>query len=159
MKASVIHEYGGPEVLRYEDYPDPVLKQGEVLIRVAAAGLNPVDILERSGQTKDWRPIQFPGVSGVHRRPKRPIVLGGLIGPVLWSGLLYSVLSLLDPVLESHIDWLWFIASQVGFGIVAGLVVVRQPRVKTRENIAFAIRAGVEAPGITSPGDIGRERA
>jgi NADPH:quinone reductase-like Zn-dependent oxidoreductase len=64
MKASVIHEYGGPEVLRYEDYPDPVLKQGEVLIRVAAAGLNPVDILERSGQTKDWRPIQFPGVIG-----------------------------------------------------------------------------------------------
>ena len=64
MKASVIHEYGGPEVLRYEDYPDPVLNQAEVLIRVAAAGLNPVDILERSGQTKDWRPIQFPGVIG-----------------------------------------------------------------------------------------------
>ena len=64
MKASVIHEYGGPDVLRYEDYPDPVLKRGEVLIRVAAAGLNPVDILERSGQTKDWRPIQFPGVIG-----------------------------------------------------------------------------------------------
>ena len=64
MKASVIHEYGGPEVLRYEDYPDPVLKQGEILIRVAAAGVNPVDILERSGQTKDWRPIQFPGVIG-----------------------------------------------------------------------------------------------
>lgn len=64
MKASVIHEYGGPEVLRYDDYPDPVLKRGEVLIRVAAAGLNPVDTLERSGQTKDWRPIQFPGVIG-----------------------------------------------------------------------------------------------
>jgi NADPH:quinone reductase-like Zn-dependent oxidoreductase len=64
MKASVIHEYGGPEVLRYEDSPVPVLKQGEVLIRVAAAGLNPVDILERSGQTKDWRPIHFPGVIG-----------------------------------------------------------------------------------------------
>jgi NADPH:quinone reductase-like Zn-dependent oxidoreductase len=64
MKASVIHEYGGPEVLHYEDYPDPVLNPGEVLVRVAAAGLNPVDILERSGQTKEWRPIQFPGVIG-----------------------------------------------------------------------------------------------
>jgi NADPH:quinone reductase-like Zn-dependent oxidoreductase len=64
MKASVIHEYGGPEVLRYEDYPDPVLNPGEVLVRVAAAGLNPVDILERSGQTKEWRPIRFPGVLG-----------------------------------------------------------------------------------------------
>lgn len=64
MKASLIHEYGGPEVLRYDDYPDPVLNSGEVLVRVAAAGLNPVDILERSGQTRDWRPIQFPGVIG-----------------------------------------------------------------------------------------------
>jgi NADPH:quinone reductase-like Zn-dependent oxidoreductase len=64
MKAAVIHEYGGPEVLRYEDYPDPVLQSGEVLVRVAAAGVNPVDALERSGETKAWRPIQFPGVLG-----------------------------------------------------------------------------------------------
>ena len=88
----------------------------------------------------------------------RPILLGGLIGPVLWSGLLYSMLSLLNPMLESHIDWLWFIASQVAFGVVAGLVVVRQPRVPTRENVAFAIRAGVEAPGITPPHRTGEER-
>src|SRR5215471_21465232 len=82
---------------------------------------------------------------------RRPIVLGGLIGPVLWSALLYSMLSLLNPMLESHIDWTWFMASQVAFGIVAGLVVERQPRVPTRENIAFAIRAGVEAPGMMPP--------
>jgi hypothetical protein len=82
---------------------------------------------------------------------KRPILLGALIGPVLWSGLLYSILSLLNPLLKSHIDWLWFIASQVAFGIVAGLIVVRQPRVVTRENVALVIRAGVEAPGITLP--------
>ena len=84
---------------------------------------------------------------------RRPIILGGLIGPVLWSGLLYSILSLLNPLLESHIDWVWFIASQVAFGIVAGLVVVRLPRVPTSENVAFAIRAGVEAPGIIPPGN------
>ena len=88
----------------------------------------------------------------------RPILLGGLIGPVLWSGLLYSMLSLLNPTLESHIDWLWFIASQVAFGIVAGLVVVRHPRVPTRENISFAVRAGVEAPGIIPPRGEGEER-
>jgi len=64
MKASVIHEYGGPEVLRYEDYPDPVLQPGEVLVRLAAASVNPVDALERSGQTKDWRRVQFPSVLG-----------------------------------------------------------------------------------------------
>src|SRR5580704_12828349 len=64
MKAAVIHQYGGPDVLRYEDYSDPVLQPGEVLVRVAAAGVNPVDALERSGETKAWRPVQFPGVLG-----------------------------------------------------------------------------------------------
>jgi hypothetical protein len=90
---------------------------------------------------------------------RHPILLGGLVGPVLWSALLYSLLSLLDPLLEGHIDWPWFGASQVAFGIIAGLVVVRQPRVTTRENIAFAIRAGVEAPGIISPRQNGEERS
>jgi len=78
----------------------------------------------------------------------RPIVLGGLVGPVLWSGLIYTMLGLLNPLLAKHIDWYWFIASQVGFGVVAGLVVVRQTRMLTRENLPFAMRAGVEAPGI-----------
>ncbi len=80
--------------------------------------------------------------------PRRPIILGGLIAPVLWSGLLYSILDLLNPLLASHIDWFWFMASQVAFGVVAGLVVVRQERVSTRENLPFAMRAGVDAPGI-----------
>jgi hypothetical protein len=83
--------------------------------------------------------------------PRRPIVLGGLIAPMLWSGLLYSILGLLNPLLQSRIDWRWFIASQVAFGIVAGLVVVRQSRMTTRENVPFAVRAGIEAPGITPP--------
>jgi hypothetical protein len=83
--------------------------------------------------------------------PHRPIVLGGLIAPALWSALIYTMLGLLNPTLESHIDWYWFVASQVGFGIVAGLVVVRHSRMPTRENLSFAIRAGVEAPGIISP--------
>jgi hypothetical protein len=80
--------------------------------------------------------------------PRRPIVLGGLVAPALWSGLLYTILGLLNPLLASHIDWFWFIASQVAFGIVAGFVVVRQSRMPTRENISFALRAGIEAPGI-----------
>ncbi len=88
----------------------------------------------------------------------RPIVLGGLIGPVLWSGLLYTMLGLLNPLLASHIDWPWFIASQVAFGIVAGLVVMRESPMTTRENLSFAIRAGIEAPGITPPRENGEER-
>jgi hypothetical protein len=80
--------------------------------------------------------------------PRRPILLGGLIAPVLWSGLLYTFLGLLNPLLEKRIDWWWFVASQMGFGIVAGLVVIRQSRMPTSENLPFAMRAGIEAPGL-----------
>ena len=89
---------------------------------------------------------------------RHPIVLGGLIAPVLWSGLLYSILGLLNPLLESRIDWTWFIASQVAFGVVAGLVVMRQSRVPTRENLPFAMRAGIEAPGIIPHRESGEKR-
>jgi hypothetical protein len=87
--------------------------------------------------------------------PQRPILLGGFIAPALWSGLLYTILGLLNPLLASHIDWLWFMASQVAFGVVAGLVVVRQPSFPTRENVSFAIRAGIEAPGTRPPRESG----
>ena len=89
--------------------------------------------------------------------PRRPIVVGGLIAPVLWSGLLYSILGLLNPLLATHIDWFWFVASQVAFGIVAGLVVVRQESIPTRENVSFALRAGIEAPGTIPPRESGEE--
>jgi len=89
---------------------------------------------------------------------RRPIMLGGLIGPVLWSGLLYSIMELLNPLLASRVDWFWFVASQIAFGVVAGIVVIRQERVSTRENLPFMVRAGVEASGIMSPRKGGEKR-
>jgi hypothetical protein len=89
---------------------------------------------------------------------RRPIVLGGLIAPVLWSGLLYSTMQLLNPLLASRVDWIWFMASQIAFGVVAGLVVVRQERVSTRENLPFVVRAGIEAPGIMPPRESGEKQ-
>ena len=65
MKAIVVHQYGGPEVLKYEDYPDPVAGPGEVLVRVAAASVNPIDYKRRAGLTKDFYPMQFPSLIGV----------------------------------------------------------------------------------------------
>ena len=65
MKAIVVHQYGGPEVLKFEDYPDPVPGSGEVLVRVAATSVNPLDYKRRAGLTKDFDPIQFPGLIGV----------------------------------------------------------------------------------------------
>jgi hypothetical protein len=80
--------------------------------------------------------------------PRRPILLGGIIAPLLWSGLLHSVLGIINPVLNQRIDWLWFVLSQVGFGIVAGIVVARQERVRTWQRLPLAVRAGIEAPGM-----------
>jgi NADPH:quinone reductase-like Zn-dependent oxidoreductase len=65
MKAIVVHQYGGPEVLKFEDYPDPVLGSGEVLVRVAAASVNPIDYKRRAGLTKGFYPMHFPSLIGV----------------------------------------------------------------------------------------------
>jgi hypothetical protein len=79
--------------------------------------------------------------------PRRPVLFGGVIAPILWSGLIHSMLEALDPVLKQRIDWLWFVISQIGFGIVAGVIVSRQQRVSTWQHLPFAMRAGIEAPG------------
>ena len=80
--------------------------------------------------------------------PRRPIVLGGIIGPLLWTGLLYHIIGYVNPLLAERINWWWFAASQAAFGIVAGLVVARQNKVLTAENVPLALRAGIEAPGL-----------
>jgi hypothetical protein len=85
--------------------------------------------------------------------PRRPILFGGLIAPVMWSGLIYSMVEFLNPVLGKRINWPWFVISQVGFGVVAGIVVSRQQRVRTWQHLPFAIRAGFEAPGAMGKND------
>lgn len=65
MKAIVIHGYGGTDVLKYEDYPDPVPGAGEVVVKVAAASVNPFDFKIRSGSLKDFIPITFPTILGI----------------------------------------------------------------------------------------------
>jgi NADPH:quinone reductase-like Zn-dependent oxidoreductase len=64
MKAIRIHNYGGPEVLRYEDAPRPKRQAGEVLIRVHAAGVNPIDWKVREGHMKHFWPHKFPLILG-----------------------------------------------------------------------------------------------
>jgi hypothetical protein len=81
---------------------------------------------------------------------RRPILLGGLAAPILWTGLLHSILGLIDPLLNRLINWPWFIVSQFAFGIVAGFVVVKQERVRIGQFLPFVMRAGFEAPGISN---------
>src|SRR5712691_9924192 len=64
MKAVVVHEYGGPEVLKYEDAPRPEPKENEVLVRVIAAGVNPVDGAARSAKFAQFLGIKLPAIPG-----------------------------------------------------------------------------------------------
>jgi NADPH:quinone reductase-like Zn-dependent oxidoreductase len=64
MKAIVVHEYGGPEVLKYEDAPQPEPKGDELLVRVIAAGVNPVDRVARSEKGAEFFHIKLPAIPG-----------------------------------------------------------------------------------------------
>ena len=79
--------------------------------------------------------------------PRHPILLGGVIAPILWSGLIHSFLEIVDPVLNRRISWPWFVITQVGFGIVAGIIVSKHHRIQTWQHLPFGIRAGIETPG------------
>jgi hypothetical protein len=82
--------------------------------------------------------------------PKRPILLGGIIAPVIWTGLLYGTLGIVNPFLAERIDWWSFAASQVIFGLVAGYTVTKLGRIKRLEQVPLSVRLGVETPGLHS---------
>jgi hypothetical protein len=85
--------------------------------------------------------------------PKRPILLGGIIAPVLWTGFLHSALPLINPFLSARIDWRWFVVSQLTFGLVAGWVVAQQAHIRTEQYLPFAARVGLETPGMMDERD------
>jgi hypothetical protein len=79
---------------------------------------------------------------------RRSAFWGSFAAPVLWTGLLWSTLKFVNPALDARIDWTWFIASQVVFGLVAGYVVHHSKTVETMQTWPLAARAGLEAPGV-----------
>jgi hypothetical protein len=79
--------------------------------------------------------------------PRRPVLLGGILAPVLWTGILHSFMGIINPAIDNRIQWGWFLISQVTYGLTAGFVVARQERIPTSQSIPFAARLGIEAPG------------
>ena len=80
--------------------------------------------------------------------PRRHLLWGGLLAPLLWSGLLWAILGVINPVLNARVSWTWFVASQLAFGLAAGYVVARARPIATAQTRSFAARAGVDATGL-----------
>jgi len=79
---------------------------------------------------------------------RRTAFWSSLFSPLLWSALIWATLRLINPALDARIDWLWFIASQVAFGMTAGYVIHHTETVETMQTWPLAARAGIEAPGL-----------
>ena len=81
---------------------------------------------------------------------RRAAFWGSFFSPLLWSALIWATLKLINPALDARIDWIWFIVSQVAFGMTAGYVVHHSKMVETMQTWPLAARAGIEAPGVMS---------
>jgi hypothetical protein len=80
--------------------------------------------------------------------PKRPILLGGIVAPVLWTGVLHSAMGIVNPFLQQKIDWWSFLAAQVIFGLVAGYTVTKLGRIERLQQMPLPVRLGLETPGL-----------
>ena len=143
-------------------------------INLLSAGFFPAEMTSSTARLEAFQPAAFAIAAVIHLTtsvvvgllygamlpmlPRRPIILGGLLAPLVWSGLLHGILGIINPVLDAHVDWGWFVLSQVGFGLVAGVVVSRQQRIPTWQGMSFALRAGIESPGVMGEGRHGEKK-
>jgi hypothetical protein len=77
--------------------------------------------------------------------PRYPAFWAAIVAPLLWTGLLWATLDVINPVLDQRIEWRSFILCQIAFGAVAGFVVDRTEKVRTLQHLSFAVRTGIEA--------------
>jgi hypothetical protein len=85
--------------------------------------------------------------------PRHPIISAGLVVPLLFTGILHSILGIISPILNERIDWFWFFISLIAFGLVCGYVVNRHAKVRTAQfrALPFTIRAGVHGDASIIP--------
>jgi hypothetical protein len=79
---------------------------------------------------------------------RRPHLTAWVSIPVLMSGVTWALLRAVNPALNERIEWTWFIASQVAFGVVAGWVVSRTEPIAIAQSLPLAARAGLEVGGL-----------
>lgn len=77
--------------------------------------------------------------------PKGAKWRSGLITPLLWSGIVAAMLSVVNPTLNARIDWPWFVGSQIAFGLAAGWVIARSEKIEVMQSWTLIDRAGIEA--------------
>lgn len=80
--------------------------------------------------------------------PKYAPFWAGILMPLFWSGLVATVLEILNPVLNERISWPWFVVCQLAFGLVGGFVIARSTSIRTMQSWDLAERAFIEAPGL-----------
>ena len=87
--------------------------------------------------------------------PWKPILTAGFIAPFLWTGILYSAIGIISPILDARINWPWFVVSQVAFGLVCGFVVNLHVKVRTPQfqALPFSVRAGLHSDQIETKDD------
>jgi hypothetical protein len=76
--------------------------------------------------------------------PSRHFLWGAVVLPLMWTGIVGATLGVVNPVLSEYVDWPWFIAAQVAFGLVTGLVVLRSEPIATLQTWPLGERAGLE---------------
>ena len=130
MKAIVMHEYGGPEVLKYEEVPRPEPKDNEVLVRMIAAGVNPVDALIRSGNYAKFFGTTLPLVPGYD-----------IAGIVEKTGTKITKLKAGDPI-YAYVMW--------GGGYADYAVATEGEAAAKPKSITFVEAAGVPLAALTA---------
>src|ERR1022692_3796591 len=154
MKAIVVHQYGGPEVLKFEEYPDPVPGPGEVLVRIAATSVNPIDYKQRAGLTKDFYPMQFPGLIGVD--------MAGAVVKIGPGGGGFSVADQVVAMADNTYAELCVVKAAVLAKVPKGLDLIQAaalPLVTTTGNqllSATEIKAGQTVLVVGAVGNVGR---
>lgn len=76
--------------------------------------------------------------------PRRPLLLGGIITPVLWTALLFGSMRVANPALDEHVNWWWFLVSQVAYGLTVGAVIARSGLISTFQTVPLKDRMGFE---------------